>query len=292
MATVGVVCERVRVEEKQLLAALIDAGLRPAPFPPGALPLALTPGGQALPHLLIDRGQNRVAAAAILTACRAIGTITLDAGLAARGDRLAVAAALAAAGLPRPETRLTCSATAALDTLGRFGYPATVLPVTAGGEPIAILDLDTAEAVLEHREVLGTSHEALSLIQAGAPATRWPVIVVGGVAVATMSGATGEPLPALARELAEAATVTLGAAIVAIEIARVDAGLVVWDAAAVPEFRQATAIGSHSVATAVAELAQARLTAEQTRPASEHELIPLTTTHRREAVTHGVVLTA
>ncbi|MDQ3696365.1 MAG: hypothetical protein M3464_22515, partial [Chloroflexota bacterium] len=202
-----------------------------------------------------------------------------------------LAAALAAAGLPRPETRLTCSAAAALDTLARFGYPGTVLPVAAGDEPIAILDLDTAEAVLEHREVLGSSHEALSIIQAGSPATRWPVIVVGGVAVATMPGPTGEPLPALARELAEAAAVTLGAAVVTIEIARVDAGLVIWDVAAVPEFRRATAIEARSVATAVAELALARLAATHTLPEPGPELIPLTT-HRREVVAHGVVFTA
>lgn len=288
MATVGVVCERVRLEEKQLLAAFAAAGLEPSPFPPGAVPLALTPGGQVIPRVMIDRGQNRVAAVAIMTACRAIGAITLDAGLAARTDRLTVAATLSAAGLPRPETRLAGSAEAALATLADFGYPATVVPV-AGGKPIQILDLDTAEAVLEHREVLGARQDALTLIQAGVPAACWSVVVIGGVAVA--AGLTAEPMPARARELAEAAATTLEAGMIAVEIAHVGGRLVIWDIDAVPEFRHAVSISEQTVAAALGELALARLTADPIAAGPEVSLISLEATHRRE-VGHGVVLTA
>lgn len=288
MATVGVVCERVRLEEKQLLAAFAAAGLEPSPFPPGAVPLAVTAGGQRIPRVMIDRGQNRVAAVAIMTACQAIGAITLDAGLAARTDRLTVAATLSAAGLPRPETRLTVSAEAALATLAELGYPGTVVPV-AGGKPIQILDLDTAEAVLEHREVLGTRQEALALIQAGVPAACWSVVVVGGVAVAAAPSA--EPMPVLARQLAEIAAATLGAAMIAVEIARVGGELVIWDVDAVPEFRHAVSISEQTVAAALSELALARLAADPVATGPDVAVISLEATHRRE-VGHGVVLTA
>ncbi|MBW3612073.1 MAG: serine protease, partial [Actinobacteria bacterium] len=82
-------------------------------------------------------------------ACRALGAVTLDAGLAATGDRLAVATALATAGLPRPETRLACSPEAALLALAEFGYPGTLLPLAAGAPPVVLHDADAAEAVLE-----------------------------------------------------------------------------------------------------------------------------------------------
>ena len=306
MATVGVVCDRVRLEEKQLLAAFAAAGLKPSPFRPGSLPLSLSPSNSIIPRVMIDRSQNRVAAAAVMTASRAKGVITLDAGLAARGDRLMVAATLAAAGLPRPEAHLACSAEAALDTLRQFGFPGTVLPLATDGKPIAILDLDTAEAVLEHRDVLGVRQDSLALVQAGAPVARWSVIVVGGVAVAMTASpaaeamsapatpdsaaALPEAMPAPARHLAESAAATLGAAMVAIEIAQVEGGLVIWDVDAVPEFRHATPISDQPVAAALCELAQARLAAEPDEAVTQ-SLISLDVAHRRE-VPHGVILTA
>lgn len=290
MATVGVVCDRVRLEEKQLLAAFAAAGLKPSPFRPGSLPLSLSPSCSIIPRVMIDRGQNRVAAAAIMTASRAKGVITLDAGLAARGDRLMVAATLAAAGLPRPEAQLACSAEAALDTLRQFGFPGTVLPLATDAKPIAILDLDTAEAVLEHRDVLGVRQDSLALVQAGAPVARWSVIVIGGMAVAMTASPFAGAMPAPARHLAETAATTLGAAMVAIEIAQVESGLVIWDIDAVPEFRHATPISDQPVAAALCELAQARLAADPDEAVTS-SLISLDATHRRE-VPHGVVLTA
>jgi glutathione synthase/RimK-type ligase-like ATP-grasp enzyme len=290
MATVGVVCDRVRLEEKQLLAAFAAAGLKPAPFRPGSLPLSLSPSNSIIPRVMIDRGQNRAAAAAVMTASRAKGVITLDAGLAARGDRLTIAATLAAAGLPRPEAHLACSAESALDTLRQFGFPGTVLPLAAGTKPIALLDLDTAEAVLEHRDVLGVRQDSLALVQAGVPVARWSIIVIGGVAVAMTASATAGAMPAPARRLAEAAAATLGAAMVAVEIAQVESGLVIWDVDAVPEFRHATPISDQPVAEALCELALARLAADPDE-ALTPSLISLDATHRRE-VPHGVVLTA
>ena len=291
METVGVVCERVRLEEKQLLAAFAAAGLVPAPFPPTVLPLSLVPSSRSIPRVVVDRGQNRAAAVAVITACRTLGAVTLDAGLAARGDRLAVAAALTAAGLARPETSLTCGADAALDTLAELGYPATLLPLALDGKAIVLPDIDTAEAVLEHRDVLGSSQDSLALVQAGTPEVRWSVIVIGGVAVATMVDAEEEPMPAAARTLAEDAAEALGAAIVAVEIARLKGRLVVWDVDAVPEFRRATPISEQPVAAALAELALARIAVEPASPDPVSALITIDATHLR-GVGHGAVLTA
>ena len=92
-------------------------------------------------------------------------------GIAATGDRLDVASALAAHGLPRPLTALCTSEDAGIEAVAAMGLPATLLPLDLKSTPIALLDRDAAEAVLEHRAVLGGVEGSLALIQAGSPST-------------------------------------------------------------------------------------------------------------------------
>ena len=267
-AAVGVLCARVRVEEKQLLTALATAGAGAMPLPPTGAPLPIGPvpptapfgaPGGIVAQVVIDRCQDRAVAAAVLPVCRALGGLTLDAGLAATGDRLATATALAAAGIARPTTRLVCSEEAALAALDEAGYPATLLPLVAGSAPALLHDRDAAEAVLEHRAVLGSGHEALALIQGGAPAgAKLTVIVVGGRAVgliepAAVNGWARHQVEAI--ELAEAAAAALGASVIGVEIAVAAGEVVVWDTQAVPEFRAAAPLGRATVAEALAALA-------------------------------------
>ncbi len=273
MVTVGVLCARVRVEEKLLLAALAEAGALPAALPPADLRLPVGPppisrpshcageGEAAGARVIVDRCQDRALAAAILPACRALGAATLDAGLAATGDRLAVATALATAGLPRPETCLACSPEAALLALAEFGYPGTLLPLAAGTSPVVLHDADAAEAVLEHRSVLGSTAQALALVQAGAAETRASVVVVDGRAVA-VAAANGAAVAPAALRAAERAADALDAGVIAVEVAWTASGPVVWDVAAVPEFRHATPLGEVTVAAALATAAIARLGAK------------------------------
>jgi [lysine-biosynthesis-protein LysW]--L-2-aminoadipate ligase len=280
MTTIGVLCERVRVEEKQVLAALAEVGLfaaacspadaplpigllppRPNPPRPSESPIALLP---VAPALFVDRCRHRATAAAMLTAYRALGVATIDAGLAATGTRLAAATALSAAGLPRPETRLVGSPAAALLALEELGYPATLLPLTAGADSTLLLDVDTAEAVFEHRSVLGSAHDALALIQAGTTlrsdaAALATVIVVDGHAVAVTATDDSLSLSPIAIELAESAACALGAAIVGIDVATGPAGPIVWDARPVPDFRHATLLGATSVAASLAASIAARV---------------------------------
>ena len=91
-------------------------------------------------------------------------------------------------------------------------------------------DREIAEAVFEHRNVLGRSNDAVSLLQKGvAESGRLLVLVAGPSAIAI----DGDDLPATRRQsaltLAEAAAAALGAGFVAIEIAAIEGELVVWD---------------------------------------------------------------
>lgn len=269
MATVGVLCARGRVEEKALMATLAEAGIVSALFPPADEPLPVGPlpvatNGQPfpVPQIVVDRHPNRQIARAVLSTCRALGVPALSAGLAATGDRLDVASALAAHGLPRPLTALCTSEEAALAAIAATGLPGTLLPLDLQSPAIRLLDMDAAEAIVEHRAVLGGSERSLGLIQAGAPAEAnlTSVIVVDGVAAAASLPA-GDRIPEAALRLAEEAARALRAGLIGIVLASVFDEPTVWDVQPVPDFRNAVAFFDTSIAVTIARAIESRLAA-------------------------------
>jgi hypothetical protein len=267
MATVGVLCARARVEEKAILAALAEAGIVSALFPPadeplpvGPLPTAMPGRAFPVPQLVVDRHPNRQIARAVLSACRALGVPALCGGIAATGDRLDVASTLAARGLPRPFTALCTSEDAALEVVAEIGLPATLLPLDLKSRSIELLDRDATEAILEHRAVLGGTEGSLGLIQAGSPHqdSMATVIVIDGAAV-SIEVATGKPVPEQALRLAETAAGALEADLVAIAIALDTSEPVVWDVQPVPDFRQAMPVGELTVPRAIVQAVERRL---------------------------------
>ena len=274
MSATGVLCTRVRVEEKQIIAALGDAGMMAMPVPPAGTPLPPGPASRRIAALggvedassndvlvqemtsIIDRCQNRALAAATLPLYRALGIDTLDAGLASTGTRLQIATALAGAGIPRPACLAAFSEATGLTAADRIGFPSTLLSLTPGGAAIHLHDRDTADAVIEHRVVLGGDREAIFLIQAGAPAPeeRTIVHVIDGRAIAV----DGAAIDSAGLDLAETTAHDLGAALAAITIATVGAELVVWDVQPVGDFREARRIGETTVPAALASLVAAR----------------------------------
>jgi hypothetical protein len=298
MATVGVLCARGRVEEKALMAALADAGIVSALFPPAdeplpVGPLPVAPGGRPfpVPQIVVDRHPDRQVARAVLATCRALHVPALSAGIAATGDRLDVASALAAHGLPRPAAALCTSEEAALEAVAALGLPATLLPLDLKARAIEMRDADTAEAVLEHRAVLGGSVSSLGLIQAGAPARQdlASVIVIDGAATA-LALAAGAAIPDGALRLAEEAARVLRAELVAIEIAFAATTPVVWDVRPVPEFRQALPIRDVSVARAIALAVEQRLSALV--PDRDMEQTPAWSTLVRQETHRDLVISA
>ena len=266
---IGVLCTRVRVEEKGIIAALATAGVPALPFPPSDLvlvpgpdpssPTGAVPGPDGTTfQLVIDRCPNRVLVAAVLPLWRSMGVAMLDAGLAASGTRAAVAAALASAGLPHPATRLVCGEEGALAAAGQLGYPATLLPMTPGDKPVMLWDHDTAEAVTEHRATLGAIHDSVVLLQAGAPADaeRINLLVLDGRAIAADATCCFDGTE---RKLAEATALALGASLVGVEIARGFDGPVIWDVHPVPDFRGMTPFADQHVDQMIAARAIERL---------------------------------
>lgn len=276
---VCVLCARVRVEEKQIISALGDAGAVAMPAPPAGLPLPPVPASRevaalgahtaenasdvTLPGVFIDRIGNRSVASPLLKILRSAGVEVIDAGIAATGTRLEVATALAKAGLPRPATLVAFSEASGIEAAAQVGFPATLLPVRPGSTTAWLLDEDTADAVIEHRVVLGTEDEAIVLIQQGvqpqADVSR--VHVVDGNAIAYDDAAPDETMQELACRAAEA----IGADVAAVEIACVNGECVVWDILPVADFRASTLLGEQTMGQAIAALAMKRAAGARTQ---------------------------
>lgn len=283
MATgVSVLCARVKVEEKWLIQALADAGVPAHPLPPTGAPLPIGPvpsgplasdavsgaaaelvaGGAGV---IVDRCADRVVAAAVIPAMRALGHRVIDAGIAATANRLGIASVLASAGVPRPATLLATSEEAGLAAVTTLGCPATLLPHDPGEPEIPFCDRDIAEAVLEHRAVLGSGASAVALIQAGACAgSRSDVLVIGGRAITAADAETAK--------LAEATAAVLGATVIGVSLARSAHGWVVWDVSAVPAFRAEISIHGHAIAEAFHSLAGSQGDTRQSAGETVHVL--------------------
>jgi glutathione synthase/RimK-type ligase-like ATP-grasp enzyme len=205
---------------------------------------------------VIDRLQDRALASVVLELephqVRVIG-----AGVAATGSRLTIAAALARANLPRPAVFATHDEASGLEAAREAGYPAAFLPLEPKVPGLTLWDADTAEAVLEHRAMLGQRVDTLGLVQAGTGLDRIRVIVAGGAAI----GYEGDQ--ALASEeafgLAVAAAGALKADLVGVDLIASVNGSFIWDIDPVPDFRNATPVGCDSVAMGIARLVESHV---------------------------------
>lgn len=82
-------------------------------------------------------------------------------------DKIRTSAILDAHGIPQPAYRVAFSPEAALDALEEFGYPAVMKPpLGSWGRLLArVNDRDAAEAIIEHKQVLGSFHHGSIYIQ-------------------------------------------------------------------------------------------------------------------------------
>ena len=83
------------------------------------------------------------------------------------GDKLLTSAALQEHGVPQPEVRVAFTEESALAAIEEMGYPVVLKPaVGSWGRLLAkVNDRDAAEALLEHKTVLGSYHHSIFYIQ-------------------------------------------------------------------------------------------------------------------------------
>jgi [lysine-biosynthesis-protein LysW]--L-2-aminoadipate ligase len=83
------------------------------------------------------------------------------------GDKLLTSVALREHGVPQPEVRVAFTPESALAAMEEMGYPVVLKPaVGSWGRLLAkVNDRDAAEALLEHKTVLGSYHHSIFYIQ-------------------------------------------------------------------------------------------------------------------------------
>lgn len=83
------------------------------------------------------------------------------------GDKLLTSAVLVEHDIPQPEVRVAFTEESALKAIEEMGYPVVLKPaVGSWGRLISkINDRDAAEALLEHKKILGTYHHSIFYIQ-------------------------------------------------------------------------------------------------------------------------------
>jgi [lysine-biosynthesis-protein LysW]---L-2-aminoadipate ligase len=167
---IAVLLSRVRVEEKWLFEALDQRGVsydrvddREAVFN------LADPGPWQQYAVVLERclSFGRGLYATQVLNRWGIPTVNRAEVSAVCGDKLATTAALHAAGVPQPEARLAFTPETALQAIEAMGYPVVLKPVIGSwGRLVAKAnDRQSAEAILEHREVLGTYQHQIYYIQ-------------------------------------------------------------------------------------------------------------------------------
>ncbi|AFZ68223.1 lysine biosynthesis protein LysX [Deinococcus peraridilitoris] len=167
MADFAIIYDRVRPDEKMLFDALDARGIEYDKVYAPQLKLTF---GQKVPwKVALERCVSQSRGHAITSALEGFGVRVVNPShvIELCGDKLATNARLALHGVPTPRTGVAFTPESALELIEEFGYPVVMKPtVGSWGRLLSkINDRDAAEAVLEHKEVLGGYQHQIFYVQ-------------------------------------------------------------------------------------------------------------------------------
>lgn len=258
---VGVLCSRVRVEEKLIFKALRDRGLDGERVDANTITLGLSEGIKGYDVVLVRcLSHSRALYASKLLGNNGLRTVNNYEVIATSGDKLLTSLALAKHGVPTPRTRVAFTAQSALETIEQMGYPVVLKPLNGSwGRLLAkINDRDAAETILEHKHTLGGYRHSIFYIQEyiDKPGRDIRSFVVGGEVIAaiyrhashwiTNTARGGEamacPITPQIERVSRAAAEAVGSGVVAVDILEdSDGRLLVSEVNHTPEFRNSIA---------------------------------------------------
>ncbi len=271
---IGVLCSRVRVEEKLIFAALRERGADYDRL--DARKVAFELNGDRLgrtKEFVIRNSLFAIRYDVVLVRCLShsrayyltrwleslmVPAVSPHCVVATCGDKLLTSAALQEAGVPIPRVVTAFTPEAALEAIEELGYPVVLKPVSGSwGRLLArVNDRDAAEAILEHKTTLGGYVHSVFYIQeyVDKPGRDIRTLVAGDEVIyaiyrrsahwITNTARGGEPLPCpLTPEiegLSLAAARAVGGGIVAVDLLETAEGrLLVNEVNHTPEFHGA-----------------------------------------------------
>jgi [lysine-biosynthesis-protein LysW]--L-2-aminoadipate ligase len=197
---IGVLYSRVRFEEKLIIEALRKRGIEHELIDDREIVFNLTPSshnghsggadhGLRPDHfafdVVLDRAMEytRGLYALQIFASWKVPTVNPGQVVATCGDKLLTTAVLAQANIPSPQTKIAFTPDSALEAIESLGYPVVIKPVIGSwGRLVAkINDREAAEALLEHKSILGHFLHEIFYIQEyiSKPGRDIRVIVIG-----------------------------------------------------------------------------------------------------------------
>jgi [lysine-biosynthesis-protein LysW]--L-2-aminoadipate ligase len=253
---VGMLCSRMRVEEKLLRDSLVHRGIDVEIVDDRELTLTLAQPVRRWDAVL-ERSISQTRGLAMTRVLESWGipTVNRHAVAATCASKLDTSAALEAAGVPTPATAVAFSPEAALRAAEDLGYPVVLKPVTGSwGRLLAkINDRDAAEALFEHKALLGGPEHSVFYLQRhiDKPGRDIRAFVVGDEVICaiyresehwvtnTARGARTRdcPVDATLRRLALSSAAAVGGGVLAIDLLEDRERLLVSEVNATMEFK-------------------------------------------------------
>jgi [lysine-biosynthesis-protein LysW]--L-2-aminoadipate ligase len=167
---IGVLFSRVRVEEKWIIAAMERRGVDYERLDDRRLFFDLdNPDPWRQFDAILERSISYTSGLYALRVLNSWGIPTVNTAAVAEacGDKLTTSTALERAGVPQPRNLIAFTPESALEAIETLGYPVVLKPVVGSwGRLLAkINDRDAAEAVLEHKAILGSVQHSVFYIQ-------------------------------------------------------------------------------------------------------------------------------
>ena len=166
----GVIYSRVRVEEKLLFEALDARGIPYDRIDDRDVEFDLSnPGAWRSYDVILERCINHARALYALKILNDWGIPTVNTAYVADvcGNKLVTSSQLVKFGVPTTRIKVAFTPESAIKAIEEIGYPVVLKPaVGSWGRLLSkINDREAAEAVLEHKEVLGSYHHSIFYIQ-------------------------------------------------------------------------------------------------------------------------------
>ncbi len=257
---VGFLHSLIRLEEKMLLeefgrrgAEVVLLDDRVLTFTLGQRPVDV--------DVVMERSINHSRALHALRLFESQGLVCVNSSAVATtcGDKLLTSVALQEHQVPQPEVRVAFTPESALVAIEEMGYPVVLKPaVGSWGRLLAkVNDRDAAEALLEHKTVLGSYHHSIFYIQrfVAKPGRDIRAFVIGDHCVAAIyrtsphwitntargGQATVCPVTDELARIAVAGARAVGGGIVALDLFETDDGLLVNEINYTMEFKNSVA---------------------------------------------------
>lgn len=186
---VGVLASRIRVEEKLLLADLEKRGVTTELIDDREVIFDLDQPPAQRWDVVVERCINHSRALFSLRILESFGIPCVNTYHVAEtcGNKLLTSIALAEAKVPQPRVKIAYTPDSALKAIEELGYPVILKPgVGSWGRLLSkVNDREAAEAILEHKELLGSYHHSIFYIQEyiRKPGRDIRVFVVGDEAI-------------------------------------------------------------------------------------------------------------